>query len=122
MTGTGRRRAIVVGGAAAQLVAWLLIRPDRAGSQWTDGTALQFWLGAEAVLAVCNGLLASDRRAVVVAILTGWLAQILHFAVLGEHYDGTLWGVGLLTQVALADVAVGLALVTCGLGRRSVSS
>jgi hypothetical protein len=34
-----------------------------------------------------------------------------HLTFLGDHYDDTLWGVGLYLEAFLAAVAVGLALV-----------
>lgn len=111
MNRTGRRRlATLLAGVPAQLIVWSLVRPDRAGAQWTDGGALELWLGIEALLAVAIGVLAPDRPAVVVTVAMGWLLQGLHFAVLGEHYDGTLWSIGLLFQLIFAAVASGLAL------------
>jgi hypothetical protein len=107
---TGRRRlAALLVGSLTQLSVWLVVRPDRAGAQWTEGTALEVWLGAEALLAVAVGLLAPDRPAVVVTVVVGWLLQVLHFAVLGEHYDGTLWAVGMFIQGVFGAAAVGLA-------------
>jgi ABC-type Na+ efflux pump permease subunit len=109
---TGRRRLVaLLVGACALLAAWLVLRPDLAGPQWRDGTALESWLGVEALLAVVVGVLAPDRQTVVVTVAFGWFLQMLHFAVLGDHYDGTLWGVGLLGEVVLAAAAVGLALL-----------
>jgi hypothetical protein len=106
-----RQGAFVVLGAAAQLVAWLVIRPDLAGPQWSDGHAVETWLAVEAGIAVLLGVLAQDRRELVAAVLTGWGLQLLHFAFLGDHYDDTLWGIGLLGQAVLATVAVGVALL-----------
>jgi hypothetical protein len=60
---------------------------------------------------VLLGVLARGRRELVAAVLTGWALQVLHFALLGDHYDDTLWGVGVLGQGLLATVAVGLALL-----------
>jgi hypothetical protein len=110
--------AFVVLGAAAQLVLWLVVRPDLAGPQWTDGHALEAWLATEAVAAVLLGVLAPGRRELVSAVLGGWTLQALHVAVIGEHYDDTLWGVGVLVQACLAAVAVGLALLADRLTRR----
>jgi hypothetical protein len=103
--------SFVVLGAVVQLVVWLVVRPDLAGPQWSDGHALEIWLGLEAVAAVVLGALAPDRRSAVAAVSAGWGLQLLHFAVLGDHYDGTLWGVGVFGQAFLAAVAVGVALL-----------
>jgi hypothetical protein len=70
----------VVLGAAVHLVVWLVVRPDLAGPQWTDGHATEIWLALEAVLAVVLGLLAPARRELVVAVLAGWALQAAHFA------------------------------------------
>ena len=98
-------------GAGVQLVAWLLIRPDRAGATWTDGTASEAWVGVEAVLAVAIGLSGPDRRTAGWTVLTGWLLQMLHFLFFGEHYDDPLAGVGVIIQMVFALVALGIALV-----------
>ena len=111
MSPTALRVPFVVVAALAQLAVWLVVRPDRAGAQWTDGTSVEVWLGLMALLAVAIGVLAPDRQAVVVTVVVGWLSQVVHFAVLGEHYDGTLSGVGALLQVFFGAVAVGLALL-----------
>jgi hypothetical protein len=103
--------AFVVLGAVVQFGLWLAIRPDLAGPQWSDGHATETWLGLEAVAAVVLGALAPDRRSAVVAVLIGWGLQILHLAFLGDHYDDTLWGVGLFGQAFLAAVAAGLVFV-----------
>jgi hypothetical protein len=103
--------AFVVLAAVVQFGLWLAIRPDLAGPQWSDGHATETWLGLEAVAAVVLGALAPDRRSVVVAVGAGWGLQMLHFAVLGDHYDDTLWGVGAFGQAFLAAVAVGVALL-----------
>lgn len=113
------RLAFMVVGAAALLAGWLLLRPDRAGAQWTDGTAFALWLGVEAAAAVVIGVLGRDGSSVAVAVGAGWALQMLHFAVLGEHYDDPLWGVGLELQVLFGAVAVGLALVSRRLSRLS---
>ena len=41
------------------------------------------------------------------------------FALLGEHYDEPLWGIGLIGQAFLAGVAVGLAQLVGPLSCRS---
>jgi hypothetical protein len=41
--------------ALAQLVVWLVIRPDLAGPQWSEGSALEAWLGLEALTVVVIG-------------------------------------------------------------------
>jgi hypothetical protein len=41
-----------------------------------------------------------------------------HFALLRDHYDDTLWGVGLLGEVLFAAVAVGLAFLAARLTSR----
>jgi hypothetical protein len=106
-----RHGAFLVLGAAAQLAVWLVFRPDLAGPRWSDGPATEAWLSVEAGAAVVLGLLARGRRELVAAVLAGWGLQILHFAFLGNHYDGTLWGVGIFGQAFLAAVAVGVALL-----------
>ena len=63
-------------------------------------------------------MLAPDRPAVVVTVPAGWLLQAVHFTALGEHYDDTLWGVGILVEIVLAAAALGLALLV----RRGVRS
>jgi hypothetical protein len=103
--------AFVVLGAAAQLAAWLVIRPDLAGPQWSGGHAVETWVVVEAGIAVLLGVLARGRRELVAAVLSGWALQGLHFALLGDHYDDTLWGIGLFGQGLLATVAIGLALL-----------
>lgn len=119
MTRTRRRRLVtLLAGGAAQFVLWLILRPDEAGAQWTDGTALEVWLGLEALAAVVIGLVAPDRQAVVGTVAVGWLLQVLHFAVLGEHYDSTLWSVGMFLQVVFGVAAAGLALLGRILTRR----
>jgi peptidoglycan/LPS O-acetylase OafA/YrhL len=116
----GRRRLVtLLIGAAAQLAGWLLLRPDRAGIEWTDGSAYELWLGVEALLAIAIGLLAPDRTALVVTIGVGWLLQMLHYGFLGEHYDNDLWGLGVFLDVGLAAVAVAVALLA-RLARRLV--
>ncbi len=112
-------------GALAQLAVWLVLRPDLAGPQWTDGSVLEIWLVSEALAAVLIGLLAPDRSTVVRTILLGWLLQALHLTVFGEHYDDTLWGLGVFIDVFLAASAVGLAFLACrltGRDRRRVPS
>ena len=112
-------------GALAQLAVWLVLRPDLAGPQWTDGSALEIWLASEALAAVLIGLLAPDRSTVVRTILLGWLLEALHLIVLGEHYDDTLWGLGVFLEVFLAASAVGLGLLArrlTGRDRRPVPS
>ena len=119
MNRLGRRRlATLLLGALAHLVVWLLVRPDRAGPQWTDGTAAEVWLVLMALLAPLIGLLAPDRPTVVVTVVAGWLLQAAHFTALGEHYDGTLSGVGLLVQAVLAAGALGLALLVRRVAQR----
>ena len=101
----------IVIGAGVQLMAWLLIRPDRAGATWTDGTAYEVWVGVEAALAVAIGLSGPDRRTAGWTVLAGWLMQMLHYIVLGEHYDNPLAGIGVIVQMAYALAALGIALV-----------
>ena len=101
--------SFVLLGAAVQLVVWLVVRPDLAGPQWSDGHALEVWLALEAVAAVVLGILAPGRRELVVVVLAGWASQAVHFVVLGDHYDDTLWGIGLFGLAVLAAVAVGVA-------------
>jgi hypothetical protein len=123
---SGRGRVVVlVVGALGQLAVWLVLRPDLAGPQWTDGSVLEIWLVSEALAAVLIGLLAPDRSTVARTILLGWLLQGLHLIVLGEHYDNTLWGFGVFIDVILAASAVGLALLArrlTGRDRRPVLS
>ena len=98
--------------ALVQLAGWLLIRPDLAGPQWSEGRSTEVWLALMAGAAVLIGLTAPDRSSMVRAVLVGWGLQMAHFAFLGDHYDDTLWGVGLFAaQVFLAGAAVGLALL-----------
>jgi hypothetical protein len=121
----GGRLVVLAVGALAQLAVWLVLRPDLAGPQWTDGSALEIWLASEALAAVLIGLLAPDRSTVGRTILLGWLLQALHLIVLGEHYDDTLWGLGVFFEVFLAAAAVGLALLArrlTGRDRRPVPS
>jgi hypothetical protein len=116
----------VLGWAAAQLILWLITRPDLAGPEWRDGVALELWLGGEALLAVLVGATAPDRRAAVRAVQVGWFLQVAHFAVLGEHYDSPLWGLGMVGQVLVAVLAAVLARtahsVTARARRRTASS
>ena len=98
-------------GAGVQLVAWLLIRPDRAGETWTNGTAYEVWVGVEAALALAIGLSSPNRRTAGWTVLAGWLMQMLHYIVLGEHYDNPLAGVGVFVQMIFALAALGIALV-----------
>jgi hypothetical protein len=112
MTRTGKPGYLfILIGTGLQLSAWLLIRPDRAGSTWTNGTAVEVWLGVEAVLAVAIGLFSPNQDAVFGAILGGWSLQMLHFLFLGEHYNDPLSGMGLVVQMFLAMAAAGIALV-----------
>ncbi len=112
MNRTGRKRLVVlVVGTIAHLGVWLLLRPDAAGGQWTDGRALETWLALVALLALVVGVLAPDRQTAVVTVVAGWFAQMAHFAVLGEHYDDALWAVGLVVQAVVAAAAVGLAVL-----------
>jgi hypothetical protein len=106
-----RSQAFVVVAALVQLAGWLLIRPDLAGPQWSEGRSTEVWLALMAGAAVLIGLTAPDRSSMVRAVLVGWGLQMAHFAFLGDHYDDTLWGVGLFAQVFLAGAAVGLALL-----------
>lgn len=112
------RWTLVLVAAAAALAPWLITRPDRAGAQWTDGSALQYWLVAEAVVAVVVGLLSADRKTVVWSVSLGWALQMLHFALLGDHYDGTLWAVGLFMQGLLGGVALGLGVLSQSVAHR----
>ncbi len=98
-------------GVGIQLLAWFLIRPDRAGVEWLDGTALEFWVGVEAVLAVAIGLSSPDRGTAVGTVLAGWLMQMLHYIVLGEHYDNPPGGVGVFVQMIFALAGLGIAPV-----------
>ncbi len=102
---------MVVVGVLAQLAVWLVLRPDRAGPRWTEGSVLELWLMTEAVVALLIGVLAPDRSTVTRTVLLGWVLQVLHLVVVGEHHDDTLWGVGVFIDVVLAAGAVGLALL-----------
>jgi hypothetical protein len=113
-----RQGAFVVFGATALLAGWLVVRPDLAGPQWSDGHATETWLAVEAGLALALGILTPGRRALVRAVLLGWGLQMLHFAFFGDHYDDTLWAVGLFGQAFLAAVAVGVGLLADRLSRR----
>jgi peptidoglycan/LPS O-acetylase OafA/YrhL len=106
-----RSVAVVVIGALGQLAVWLVTRPDLAGPRWSQGHSTEVWLALEALAAVLIGSVAPDRAAAVRAVLVGWGLQMAHFAFLGDHYDDTLWGVGLYLEAFLAAVAVGLALL-----------
>ena len=121
-----RWRLFVLGWAAVLVAAWLVTRPDLAGPEWTDGPALGIWLGVEALLAVVIGATAPDRRAAVRAVQVGWFLQMVHFAVLGEHYDSPLWSIGLFGQVFFAVLAAVLAMtaqaLTARTHRRTTSS
>jgi|1186.fasta_scaffold371215_2 hypothetical protein len=45
MTRIGRSRlGTMLAGGAVQVAVWIIVRPDRAGAHWTDGTALETWL------------------------------------------------------------------------------
>jgi hypothetical protein len=101
----------IVIGAGIQLIAWLLIRPDRAGATWTDGIACEVWVGVEAALAVAIGLSSPDRRTAGWTVLAGWVLQMLHFSFFGEHYDNPLVGVGVIVQMVFALVALGISLI-----------
>ena len=97
--------------ALVQPAGWLLVRPDLAGPQWSEGRSTEVWLALMAGAAVLIGLTAPGRASIVRAVLVGWGLQMAHFAFLGAHYDDTLWAVGLFAQVFLAGAAVGLALL-----------
>ena len=111
MTGGPSRVGIVVGGGLAQLAIWLVLRPDLAGPQWHEGSSLEVWLALEAVVALAIGVLAANRTLVVWTVLVGWVLQMAHFAVLGEHYDSPLAGMGVLVQAVLAAGALAVALL-----------
>ncbi|MCW2701363.1 MAG: hypothetical protein JWQ45_2898 [Blastococcus sp.] len=112
MTSSGRRGLVVLGvGAFVQLAVWIALRPDLAGPRWTEGTAAAAWLALEAVAAVLIGVTAPERAVAVRTVVAGWALQALHFTFLGDHYDDTLWGVGVLGQLVLAAAAVVLALL-----------
>ena len=72
---------------------------------------MEFWVGVEAVLAVAIGLSSPDRGTAVGTVLAGWLMQLLHYIVLGEHYDNPLAGIGVFVQMAYAVAGLGIALV-----------
>lgn len=91
--------------AAACWVCWLVLRPDRHGPQWDEGTASVHWLALEALIALVAGL-ALPKRVAARGLAVGWLLQVAHFYLLGEHYDDTLWGVGVLLQVIFGALAV----------------
>ena len=110
--------AFLVCGALAQLAVWLVLRPDRSGVQWTQGSELEAWLAAEAVVALVIGVLAPDRALVVRTVLLGWVLQMLHLILFGEHYDDTLWGLGVFLEVVLAAGALAVALLARRLTRR----
>ncbi len=105
-----RRAGFLVAGALVQLGVWLALRPDLAGPQWMRGPDLELWLVLEAVSALGIGLLAPDRVRAAGTVLLGWALQMIHFVAVGEHYDGTLWGVGVFLQVVLAAASVAMAL------------
>ncbi len=112
MARTGRPNYLfIVTGASLQLAAWLLIRPDRAGVEWEDGTAFEVWMGVEADLAVAIGSSGPDPRTVVVTVLAGWLVQILNYLSYGEFHGNPLAGLGVIVQMVLAVAAVGIALL-----------
>ena len=111
-------------GALAQLAVWLVLRPDLAGPQWTDGSALEIWLASEALAAVLIGLLAPDRSTVVRTILLGWLLQALIWWS-SASTTTTRCGASGVLEVFLAASAVGLALLArrlTGRDRRPVPS
>jgi len=108
---TDRRIAFVVVAAVVQLVVWLVLRPDLAGPQWTEGRSLEAWLAVEALVAAAIGAMAPGRRESVMAVMAGWVLQGLQFAILGNHYDDTLWGIGVVGQAVMGALAVGAALV-----------
>jgi hypothetical protein len=114
-----REPLVVVVAAVAQLVVWLVLRPDLAGPQWTEGRSLETWLAIEAVVAGAIGAMAPGRRELVMAVIAGWVLQSLHFMLLGDHYDDTLWGIGVVGQVILGALAVGAALVVRALTARA---
>ena len=113
------RLLCLIGAALVQLAVWLVVRPDLAGPQWSEGRSVELWLVLEAVAAVLIGLIASDKALAVQAVLAGWGLQMLHFRLLGEHYDDTLAGLGLLWQVFFAVVARALTLLAYPLRRRA---
>ena len=113
------RLLFLTAAALVQLAVWLVVRPDLAGPQWAEGRSLELWLVLEAGTAVLIGLIASDKALAVQAVLAGWGLQILHFGFLGEHYDDTLAGLGLVVQVVLAVVARAAALLASALRRRA---
>jgi hypothetical protein len=106
-----RRLATILGAAGAQLAVWVLIRPDQEGASWGDSEAVQTWLIVELVLAAALGVLIHDRRTLVRSILIGWLLQVGHFAFLGEHYESSLWGLGVFMLAFFAAVAAAVAFL-----------
>jgi hypothetical protein len=108
---TAGRVSFVAVAAVAHLAVWLVLRPDLAGPQWSEGHATGAWLALEAVAAVLVGVLAHGWRELVAAVLVGWALQAAHFVLVGAHYDDTLWGIGVFLQALVAAVAVALAVL-----------
>jgi hypothetical protein len=109
---TGRRRltgaVFLAVGAVAELVFWLVTRPDTAQA---DGPLVS-WLVLEAVAAVLIGCLAPNKKLAGWTVVTGWALQVLHYAVLVSHGEAdNLWGVLTQMQLLCAALLLKLALV-----------
>lgn len=112
-----RRGALVAVGAVAALVINLLVLPDI----WEPPTGrLVTWLVLEAVLAVLIGLIAEDRLLARRTVLGGWLLQMVWFVVVTpKDEEHNLWGVGIVVLGSFGAVALGLALLTYRVRRRT---
>ncbi|MCU1669700.1 MAG: hypothetical protein JWP40_2627 [Blastococcus sp.] len=114
-----RRRVFVAVCAIGQLAIWLVVRPDLAGPQWSEGSSTEVWLLLEAGAALLVGVAAPDGQAATWAVVGGWGLQAVHFGFFGEHYDDTLWGMAFLGDAVFAALAVGLALLVVTLRQRA---
>jgi hypothetical protein len=107
-----RDGVLIALGAAAELAAWLVLRP------YADDSGLVTWYVLEALLAVLIGAVAPTRVVAVRAVDIGWALQMTHFAVfVVQGEEENLWGVTLVWMLILTGIATALTLLTRALTR-----